>query len=418
MKVLILSINYWPEVTGIGAFTTYRAEYLAAVGHDVEVCTTFPYYPEWKVPQGYAGKFVLREKRNGVQISRSYAYIPKSATSLKRVLHEASFIASSMISAFLRKRPDLLLVVSPPLGLAVPAIVLSRLWRVPYIFDVEDLQPDSAAELNMLPSWALKILYKVERAAYRNAALVTTLTNGMRNRIIGKGVPAEKVELLEARVDDSLLTIGTKEGSAFRDRNGLQDKFLVTHSGNMGVKQGLDVIVDAALLNRSDDSVHFLFVGDGAVCDRIRQRVAELGLHNVSFLPLLEAEDFRGLLAASDVCLLTQQRSVSEIAFPSKIVTYLAAGCPVIASVNPSCEVAQTVRESGAGRIVPPEDGAALLEAIQEFRGADLREYGQNAQEYANRRWSSARVLGHLERSLLSVVTSTASSLPEEGTIR
>jgi colanic acid biosynthesis glycosyl transferase WcaI len=418
MKVLILSINYWPEVTGIGAFTTCRAEYLAAVGHDVEVCTTFPYYPEWKVPQGYAGKFTLREMRNGVRVSRSYAYIPSSATSLKRVLHEASFIVSSMIGAFLHKRPDLLLVVSPPLGLAVPAIVLSRLWRVPYIFDVEDLQPDSAAELNMLPSWALKFLYKVERAAYRNAALVTTLTNGMRNRIIGKGVPAERVELLEARVDDSLFNIGAKEGSAFRERYGLQNKFLVTHSGNMGVKQGLDVIVDAALLNKSDDSVHFLLVGDGAVCDRIRQRVAELELNNVSFLPLLEAEDFRGLLAASDICLLTQQKSVSEIAFPSKIVTYLAAGRPVIASVNPSCEVAQTLRESGAGRIVAPEDGAALLEAIQEFQGADLREYGQNAQEYANRRWSSARVLGHLERSLLSVVTSAASSLPEEGAIR
>jgi colanic acid biosynthesis glycosyl transferase WcaI len=418
MKVLILSINYWPEVTGIGAFTTCRAEYLAAVGHEVEVCTTFPYYPEWKVPQGYAGKFTLREERNGVQVSRSYAYIPSSATSLKRVLHEASFIVSSMIGAFFHKRPDLLLVVSPPLGLAVPAIVLSRLWRVPYIFDVEDLQPDSAAELNMLPSWALTFLYKVERAAYRNAALVTTLTNGMRDRIIGKGVPAERVELLEARVDDSLFNIGAKEGSTFRERYGLQNKFLVTHSGNMGVKQGLDVIVDAALLNKSDDSVHFLLVGDGAVCDRIRQRVAELELNNVSFLPLLEAEDFRGLLAASDICLLTQQKSVSEIAFPSKIVTYLAAGRPVIASVNPSSEVAQTLCESGAGRVVAPEDGAALLDAIQEFRSADLREYGQNAREYANRRWSSARVLGHLERSLLSVVPSAAGSLPEEGAIR
>jgi colanic acid biosynthesis glycosyl transferase WcaI len=146
--------------------------------------------------------------------------------------------------------------------------------------------------------------------------------------------------------------------------------------------------------------------------------VAQLELHNVSFLPLLETEDFRGLLAASDVCLLTQQKSVSEIAFPSKIVTYLAAGRPVIASVNPSCEVAQTIRESGAGKIAAPEDGAALLDAIREFRDSDLREYGQNAQEYANRRWSSARVLGHLERSLLSVVASAANSLPEEGTIR
>lgn len=418
MKVLILSINYWPEVTGIGAFTTYRAEYLAAVGHDVEVCTTFPYYPEWKVPLGYGGKLAASEERNGVRILRSYAYIPNPATSLKRVLHEATFIASSMIRAVAQKRPDLLLVVSPPLGLAVNAILLSRLWRIPYVFDVEDLQPDSAAELNMLPCWALRLLYKVESAAYRHATLVTTLTNGMRKRIIDKGIAAEKVELLEPRVDDSLFDIGPREGSAFRQRYGLENKFLATHSGNMGVKQGLDVIVDAAALNRSDDSMQFLFVGDGAVCGIIQRRVAELELHNVRFLPVLDAEDFRGLLAASDVCLLTQQKAVSEIAFPSKIVTYLAAGRPVIASVNPDCEIAETIRESGGGRIVAPEDGTALLAAIQEFQGADLREYRQNAQEYASRRWSSARVLGHLERSLVLAAASETNSLAQEGTIR
>jgi colanic acid biosynthesis glycosyl transferase WcaI len=418
MKVLILSINYWPEVTGIGAFTTYRAEYLAAAGHDVEVCTTFPYYPEWKVPQSYAGRLAASEERNGVRILRSYAYIPNPATSLKRVLHEATFIASSMAVALARKRPDLLLVVSPPLGLAVNAILLSRLWRIPYVFDVEDMQPDSAAELGMLPSWALGFLYKVEKAAYSHAALVTTLTRGMRNRIVEKGIPTEKVALLEARADDSLLDIEAREGGAFRQRYGLENKFLATHSGNMGVKQGLDVIVDAAALNRSDDSMQFLLVGDGAECGRIQRRVAELELRNVRFLPLLDAAEFRGLLAASDICLLTQQKSVSDIVFPSKIVTYLAAGRPVIASVNPNCEIAETVRESGAGRVVAPEDGAALLAAIKEFRGADLEKYHQKAQEYASRRWSSARVLVQLERSLVSAASSLTNSLAQEGGVR
>jgi colanic acid biosynthesis glycosyl transferase WcaI len=418
MRVLILSINYWPEVTGIGAFTTYRAEYLAAAGHDVEVCTTFPYYPEWKVPPEYAGQLMANEERNGVRILRSYAYIPNPATSLKRILHEASFIVSSMIRAVMQKRPDLLLVVSPPLGLAVNAVLLSRIWRIPYVFDVEDLQPDSAAELNMLPTWALGFLYKVERMAYRHAALVTTLTGGMRKRIIDKGIVAEKVELLEPRVDDSLFDIEPGEGSAFRRQYGLENKFLVTHSGNMGVKQGLDVIVDAAALNRADDSMQFLLVGDGAVCRTIRRRVAKLELHNVRFLPLLAAADFRGLLAASDVCLLTQQKSVSEIAFPSKIVTYLAAGRPVIASVNPECEIAATIRESGCGKVITPEDGMALLTAIQELRSADLHEYRQNAQEYASRRWSSARVLGHMEHSLVSAIASVTNSLAQEGTIR
>jgi colanic acid biosynthesis glycosyl transferase WcaI len=409
MKVLILSINYWPEVTGIGAFTTYRAEYLAAAGHDVEVCTAFPYYPEWKVPSGYAGKLAASEERNGVRILRSYAYVPNPVTPLKRILHEATFIASSLIRAFARKRPDLLLAVSPPLGLALNAILLGRLWRIPYVFDVEDLQPDSAAELGMLPSWAMRFFYKVEKAAYNHAALVTTLTGGMRQRILGKGVPAEKVELLEPRADDSLFDIEPGEGCAFRQRYGLEDRFLATHSGNMGVKQGLDVIVDAAVLSRSDDLIEFLLVGDGAVCGKIKRRVSELELRHVRFLPLLDLKDFRGLLAASGVCLLTQQASVSEIAFPSKIVTYLAAGRPVIASVNPDSEIARTIRESGAGRVVAPEDGAALLTAIHEFQGEDPREHSRNAREYANRRWSSSRVMEHLEQCLLSAASTRSS---------
>jgi colanic acid biosynthesis glycosyl transferase WcaI len=171
-------------------------------------------------------------------------------------------------------------------------------------------------------------------------------------------------------------------------------------------------------LNRADDSIEFLLVGDGAACGRIQRRVAELDLRNVRFMPLLDAGGFRGLLAASDVCLLTQQKSVSESAFPSKIVSYLSAGRPVIASVNPDCEIAQTIRESGAGKIVAPEDGAALLAAIQEFRGEDLLAYRQNARAYASRRWSSARVLGHLERSLVSAAASETRSLAHEGSIR
>jgi colanic acid biosynthesis glycosyl transferase WcaI len=409
MNVLILSINYWPEVTGIGAFTTYRAEHLAAAGHRVEVCTSFPYYPEWKIPLHYSGKFALNEERNGVRIVRSYIYVPNPVTAFKRILHEASFIASSTIRAVRRKRPDVLLVVSPPLGLAAAAIFLSRIWRIPYVFDVEDLQPDAAGDLGMLPAWAVNFLYRVEGAAYRNAKLVTTLTPSMRKRIIDKGVAAEKVELLEPRMDESLVDLLPEEGEAFRRRYDLGDKFLVTHSGNMGVKQGLDVVLDAAALSRNDDSMLFLFVGSGADCERVRRRAAEMNLQNVMFLPLLDQSDFRGLLAASNICLVTQQQSVSEIAFPSKVVTYLAAGRPILASVNPDCEVAKVVYESGAGRVVDAEEPEALSFALKEMRGEDSSKFGEKARRYASMRWSSVRVLGQLERSLLAVAGSALS---------
>lgn len=413
MRILILSINYWPEVTGIGAFTTYRAEHLAAAGHDVEVCTTFPYYPAWKVPADYSGKLAMTESRKGVRIHRGFAYIPNRATSFKRILHEASFVCSAMMRAICCKRPDVLLVVSPPLGLALPAILLSRLWRIPYVFDVEDLQPDAAAELGMLPRPALKILYRVEGAAYRHARLVTTLTAAMKERIVSKGVAAEKVELVEPRMDESLASTAPGEALAFRRRYGLEDKFLVTYSGNIGVKQKLDVVIDAAALNRNDDSMLFLIVGDGADCGRIQRRAAELELRNVRFLPLMNHADFRGLLAASGICLVTQQKSASEIAFPSKIVTYLAAGCPVVASVDPENEVARIAQESGAGRVAMAEDPAALLSAILELRDADLREIGASGRDYASQRWSSKRVLDHLERSLADAAFTVQSAPPE-----
>jgi colanic acid biosynthesis glycosyl transferase WcaI len=129
----------------------------------------------------------------------------------------------------------------------------------------------------------------------------------------------------------------------------------------------------------------------------------------VRFLPLLDQHEFRGLLAASCICLVTQQQSVSEIAFPSKVVTYLAAGRPIIASVNPDCEVARVVRESGAGRVVDAEDPEALSLALHEMRGQDLRKLGDNAQQYAGIRWSSVRVLAQLERSLLAAAGSILS---------
>jgi colanic acid biosynthesis glycosyl transferase WcaI len=280
---------------------------------------------------------------------------------------------------------------------------------------VEDLQPDSAADLGMLPKWAVKLLYKVENAAYRHARLVTTLTPSMRQKIVDKGFREDQVELFEPRMDDSLIDLLPEEGNAFRRRYDLGEKFLVTHSGNMGVKQGLDVILDAAALNRSDDSMLFLCVGNGADCERIKRRAAQLDLGNVRFLPLLDARDFRGLMAASNVCLVTQQHSVSEIAFPSKIVTYLAAGRPIVASVNPECEVARITRESGAGRVVEAENPPALLEAVRGLRNTDLRKAGENGRAYACMRWSSGRVLEHLERSLAAAAGSQMSSLAWKG---
>src|SRR3984957_9580469 len=210
MRILHLGINYWPDETGIAPFATGRCEYLAACGHDVIACTGLPYYPQWRVPAEYGGRLFSSEERNGVKILRSWIYVPRKLTSLKRILHEASFICSSFVRALGKTRPDLIFVTSPPLGLVANAIALSRLWRVPYVLHVADLQPDAAVDLGMLPQGRLiKALYRLEAAGYRNAVLVSTLTEAMRQRIIAKGIPADKVVLFSDWVDPKLFTIPT-----------------------------------------------------------------------------------------------------------------------------------------------------------------------------------------------------------------
>lgn len=407
MRIIVLSINYWPEETGIGPVTTWRCEYLASQGHDVSVCTTFPYYPQWKVADRYRTAFWREEKRHGVTILRSWAWVPARLSSVKRILFETSFLTSNLVRALSACKPDLLLVVSPPLGLALTARILGWYWGIPFVYDVMDLQPDAAAELGMLrPGTFLRTLYGLEGLAYRHADLISTLTEGMRQRIIGKAISPHKVTLFPARSDRELLLLqGGSGGETFRRAHGLEGKFIVAHSGNMGVKQGLDVVLGAAALSRDRTDIIYLLVGDGAVRRDLEARVAVLGLENIRFMSLLPRQQFHELLAAADLSLITQQQSVADIVFPSKTVTLMTAGCPILASVNPGSEVAQIVRQSGAGIVVAPEDPAQLVESISRLERdrSRLTQMSESGRRYAHEHWDEFRTLPRMESELLRV---------------
>ena len=407
MRIVVLSINYWPEETGIGPVTTWRCEYLASRGHEVTVCTTFPYYPQWIVDEPYRNAVWRREKRNGVTILRSGAWIPSKVDSVKRILFETSFLASNLIRALSAQKPDLLLVVSPPLGLALTARLLSGYWRIPFVYDVMDLQPDAAAELGMLrPGTFLRALYRLERFAYRQADLISTLTEGMRQRIIGKAISPNKVTLFPARADHELLLLPSGTGGeTFRRDHGLEGQFIVMHSGNMGIKQGLGVVLEAAALSRHRTDIVYLLVGDGVARRELKLRAAAMGLENVRFMPLLPRDQFLQLLAAADLSLITQQRSVADIVFPSKTVTLMAAGCPILASVNPGSEVARIVQQSGAGLVIAPEDPSQLVQAIADLARdrSRLDEMSECGRRYAHEHWNESLTLPKMEAELLRV---------------
>jgi colanic acid biosynthesis glycosyl transferase WcaI len=412
MRILVVGSNYWPEKSGNATFVVRRCEYLASRGHEVVMCTGFPYYPEWKVPQEYRRQIFQREVHDGVKIVRSYLYVPKRVNSAKRVMHEATFLASSLVRALGQQKPDLLLVVSAPLGLALSAFVLSRAWKVPHVFHVQDMQPDAAGDLGMLPKPVVRWLYRLERFAYRDATLVSALTEGMRQRIILKGIPPEKIEVFSHCADEALFEVPLAGGGkSFRRRFGLGDRFLVVHSGNMGIKQGLEVVVSAAERTRHDAGIAYLMVGDGVARASLERRVATLGLSNIKFLPLQPSESFGDTLAAADVCVVTERGSVGDILFPGKLATFLTAGRPVIASLDDGSEAARVVVQSGAGMLVAAEDPESLVEAILKMRvdAAARAEMSVRGRAYAREHWDPARLLPFMEARLTGLVTAAES---------
>lgn len=405
MRILFLSVNYWPEETGIGPVCTWRCEQLAARGHDVTVCTTFPYYPEWRVGKAYRGKLWHRERRNGVSILRSWTWVPRRLTSAKRMGFELSFLAANLLRAWGACRPDVVVIESPPLGLGITATLLSRCWGVPYVFDVMDLQPDTAAELGMLRDGRLiRTLYRMERFAYRHAALVSTLSERMLRRIVNKGVAADDTAVFPVQADPALFEIVRGEGQEFRRAHGLEGKFLVVHCGNMGVKQGLGVVVDAAGITRRRSDIHYLLVGDGAGKAVLQARVAAQRLSNVTILPVQPGAAFRQILATADLSLVTQQRMLSDIVFPSKTVSLFAAGCPVVASINDASEVARIMRESGGGVVVEPENPRQLADAVLALKNpGKLAVMSAAARQYAREHWNGFTIVQALESELCRI---------------
>ena len=407
MKILVVGINYAPEKTGIAPVVKQRCEYLNQQGHEVQVCTGMPYYPEWKIDERYRGKWWLRETIDGVDVRRAWLWVPREVTAKKRILHEASFIVSAFLRALSCKKPDLLIIESPPLGLGVVAVALARFWRIPYLFDVMDLQPDAAADLGLLPPGRiLSFLYKVERLAYRRAALVTTLTEEMAQRIRSKGIGDSKVAVCPIPATQAAFNMyQSQAGESFLKQHGLEDRFLVVHSGNMGVKQGLGVVLEAAARTR-DKAITYLMIGSGADRPRLEALAAEMKLANVQFMPVLPDQEFAAALSAADLALVCQQKCVSDIFFPSKTITYLAAGKPVFASVNRESRVASTVLEAEAGEVLAPEDPDALAARVMAAYDdrSQLAAWSRAAHSFARERWEPQGVLRRWEQELMRLV--------------
>ena len=399
MRIIVWGINYAPELTGIAPFNTGLCDYLHERDHDVKMVTTFPYYPFWKKIPGDRGKLYRTDEIDGVSVHRCWHYVPATITNVRRLWHELSFGLTSFVRIIFLARPDLYVIVSPPLLLGPLASIVCWLKRRPYVLHLQDLQPDVAVGLVGI-GWFDRLRHGVESWSYRHATIVSGISQGRIAALAEKDVPRNRRVLFpnwirwygrNAGFFRSEEVLG-EQRMAFRRKFDISDHvFLASYSGNLGRKQGLDTLLAAAeLLEGQDFSAHaltsdlrplapavppvlILIVGDGAVKAELTKRVALLGLKNVRMLPLLVEADYHGLLAGSDVSLILQAPGTGQYSFPTKLLSVLSVQSPVLTVADDDSELARAVNEGEFGVNVPPGAPRALAEALQKLASDPAR---------------------------------------------
>ncbi|WP_369140795.1 glycosyltransferase family 4 protein [Modestobacter versicolor] len=401
MRVLFLGVQYEPEIMALAPFNTQMCQYLQAQGHEVTAVVGFPSYPQWSVQEPYRGRLYAEEDHDGVRVLRVWQYVPARPTMLRRVLFDSTFAVTSVLAALRTPRPDVIVATCSPLQLGASAAVLGALWRRPFLFHLQDLLPESATEIGMMTDRRIVALtQRLADAVYRRATVVSAIGHGILDALRRRGVTEDKLAYLPNWTDLDRFPPGGDGGREWRARHGIPaDAFLVMYIGNFGFKQDMSTAVRAAALLVDRPDAHVVLVGGGSDHATVAALAAELDLPNLRLLPVQPVEDLAPMADAADVFVLHQKKQVVDMVVPSKLLTYGAAGKPIVLAGNPSSQGARFVTEAQAGPVVEPESPEALAAAIRELQDdpAARQRYGENARRHVAANFGRDHVLQCLD---------------------
>jgi colanic acid biosynthesis glycosyl transferase WcaI len=420
MKILIHGINYAPEIVGTGKYTGELGPWLAARGHEVRVVTAPPYYPAWRVEHGYSARQYRCERIAGVDVWRCPVWVPDKPSAFKRLLHLASFAACSS-PVMLRQalwRPDAVVLIEPTLFCAPAAWLTARLCAASGWLHIQDLELDAARGLGMLNTeYVRRAVYGVERLLLRGAQRVSTITEPMRRRVVEKGVSESRTWLLPNWSDIEFVRPMRRDNEVRREFGAGPDDVLVLYAGNMGEKQGLHLILDAADQLKEQRYIKFAMVGTGSTRDELEKAAISRGLTNVRFYPAHPLEQLPLMLAAGDVHLVVQRREAADLVMPSKLTNILAAGRPSVATADPGTALHTVLSDYDCGITTTPGDVEELIAGIVELaKNAKMRErLGHNARRYAESHLDKEKILTQFEIEVRELVNQEFSGSGNRG---
>lgn len=395
MRIIINGINYHPELTGIGKYTGEMAEWLVENGHEVWVVTAPPYYPSWKISDGYSSFFYKSEVVNGVKVLRCPIWVPAKPSGIKRLIHLASFALSSMPVMLWKSwslKPDIVLVVEPPFFCSPVALLSSKLGRSKSWLHVQDFEIDAAFNLGMLKSVRLKSwVTAVESWLMKKFDTVSTISVRMVERLESKGVESQKCQLFENWVETDSIYPMKGRVPLYKQLELPENRSIILYSGNMGEKQGLELIVEAAKSLKDRPDLMFLLCGTGSSRERLQTMSESLG--NVRFLPLQPLDKLNELLNLADIHLLPQKSGAEDLVMPSKLTNMMASGRPIVATAAKHTQIAKVLIDSGI--VVAPDDSEAFCRAITTLidNADEAKRLGCNGRKYVEQHWNKREVL-------------------------
>ncbi|WP_452221577.1 glycosyltransferase family 4 protein [Lacinutrix salivirga] len=404
MKILLVKQLFNPEPT---AKSLDFAKELVARGHEVEVLTGFPSYPIGKIYKGYKQRLYKRETMEGVSLIRVPIFPDHSASGLKRFLHYISYaISATFIGLWLVKKPDVCFVYQGAIPVAIPAIVLKKLKGIPFLYDINDLWPETVAASGMMSKpIILKLINKWCHWNYRNADFITVATPGFKKSLIEKGVPEKKIEIVSnwSRdvISDEMLPNNIL--NTYFDKN----KINILYAGNLGIVQSLKtILITAKSIQKQElNKIQFVFLGGGADENNLKEYAQTNNLKNVSFIPRVESAEVSKYLNAADFLLVhLNNNPLFEITIPSKILAYLKSGKPILMGLKG--DASEILKNAKAGFTFEPDNSEDLETKIKKMISLSpdqIKEMGDNGKEYYKNNLSIISSVNKLEKNFIKI---------------
>ncbi len=391
-RILLVGHNFSPEPTGIGKYSGEMMEWLTKHGHDCTVVTTYPYYPHWKTQAPYKNGWYKKEvisypdSDTKLTVYRCPLYVPKNLSGKNRMIHDFSFVVSMFFALMkltvFNKRFDYIITIAPPFHLSFISMFYRKIKGGKLVYHVQDLQIEAAQESKLLKGAKLfNFLYKAEKVLLKNSDVLSSISQGMINRI---EIKADRKVIFFPNWVETSVFLPVEDKTGLKEKWGFNDsQFVCLYSGSIGEKQGLENIIYAADILKEHKNIQFVICGTGPYKSKLQDMVESQGLKNVTFLPLQPKEDFNNFLNMADLHLIIQKAFMGDLVMPSKLQAILSIGGVSLVTAEKGTSLQELFEKFDVGFVIQPDDHTKLAKSIREISTLNSADKQANARKYA-----------------------------------